>query len=87
VPFVLSVHIPAATITFQGVASVHAVEEAPREIARLLLRGLDRGGEAHNDTQYHPGATSGRVRYLWRRCPATRRQRITCWAESEALPI
>jgi|SRR6516225_213222 hypothetical protein len=49
IPFVPWVHIPAATITFQGVASVHAIEEVPPEIPRVLLRGLDLGKEARNE--------------------------------------
>jgi len=34
------VKIPAATITFQGEATVHNVEEIPQEIQKTLLRGL-----------------------------------------------
>ncbi len=49
IPFVPWVHIPAATITFQGVASVYAIEEVPPEIPRALLRGLDLGAEARNE--------------------------------------
>jgi len=49
IPFVPWVHIPAATITFQGVASVRAIEEVPPEIPRVLLRGLDLGTQARNE--------------------------------------
>ena len=35
------VKIPAATITFQGEATVHNVEEIPQEIQKTLLRGLE----------------------------------------------
>ena len=37
-----------ATITFQGVGSVHAIEEVAPEIPRLLLRGLDLSAEARS---------------------------------------
>jgi hypothetical protein len=41
IPFVPWVQIPAATISFQGEASVHGVDDVPPEIPRTLLRGLE----------------------------------------------
>jgi hypothetical protein len=41
VPFIPWVRIPAATITFQGEATVHAVEEISADIQRALLRGVE----------------------------------------------
>jgi uncharacterized pyridoxamine 5'-phosphate oxidase family protein len=41
IPFMPWIKIPAATITFQGEATVHAVEEISAEIQRALLRGVE----------------------------------------------
>ncbi len=41
VPIMPWVKIPAATITFQGEATVHNVEEIPQEIQKTLLWGLE----------------------------------------------
>jgi uncharacterized protein YhbP (UPF0306 family) len=41
IPFLPWVQIPAATISFQGEASLHAVGDVSPEIPRKLLRGLD----------------------------------------------
>lgn len=41
IPFLPWLQIPAATISFQGDASVHEVEQVPPEIPRNLLRGLE----------------------------------------------
>jgi len=35
------IHIPDATITFAGEASLHAIGEVPEEIPSTLLRGLE----------------------------------------------
>ena len=40
IPFVPWVQIPAATISFQGEASIHSIEDVPPEIPRALLQGL-----------------------------------------------
>ena len=41
VPFLPWIRIPAATIAFQGEASVHELEEIPQEIPRALFKGLE----------------------------------------------
>jgi len=41
IPFLPWVQIPAATISLQGEASIHAIDEVPSEIPRKLLRGLE----------------------------------------------
>lgn len=43
IPFMPWIHIPDATITFQGEASVHPAKDVPQEIPRTLLHGLDLG--------------------------------------------
>jgi hypothetical protein len=45
IPFLPWLQIPAATITFQGVASVHAIKDVPPEIPQVLLRGLELNAE------------------------------------------
>lgn len=41
IPFLPWVRIPAATISFQGEASLHGIDDTPQEIARSLMRGLE----------------------------------------------
>jgi uncharacterized pyridoxamine 5'-phosphate oxidase family protein len=41
IPFVPWVRIPAATITFQGEASIRGLAEVPQEIQNALLHGLE----------------------------------------------
>jgi hypothetical protein len=41
IPFMPWIRIPAATITFQGEATVHGKDEAPEEIQKELTRGLE----------------------------------------------
>ena len=41
IPFVPWLQIPAATISFQGEATVHAIDDVPPEIPRKLLGGLE----------------------------------------------
>ena len=41
VPFMPWIPVPPATISFQGEASVHNIEDVPPEIPRKLLRGLE----------------------------------------------
>lgn len=45
IPFVPWVHIPDATISFRGEASLHGVEEVPPQIASALLHGLEMSPE------------------------------------------
>src|SRR5215470_3610979 len=45
IPFAPWVHIPDATITFSGEASLHTIEEVPEDIPRTLLRGLELSAE------------------------------------------
>ena len=50
IPFLPWIRIPAATITFQGKASVHGMDEVPREIPQALMRGLELDQETASET-------------------------------------
>ena len=41
IPFMPWIKIPAATITFQGTATIHDPQELPAEISHALLRGIE----------------------------------------------
>ncbi len=41
IPFIPWLRIPAATITFQGDATVHGIDEVPEDIFKALVRGLE----------------------------------------------
>lgn len=45
IPFLPWLQIPAATISLQGEASLHAFEDVPADIPRKLLRGLEISAE------------------------------------------
>ncbi|ACQ78451.1 pyridoxamine 5'-phosphate oxidase-related protein FMN-binding [Beutenbergia cavernae DSM 12333] len=45
VPFVPWIKIPAATITFSGVAEILPAAQMPREAREKLVRGLELGGD------------------------------------------
>lgn len=59
IPFVPWIQIPAATITFAGEASVHALNEVPPEIPRMLLRGLELGPEDQQEISVIKGRPLG----------------------------
>ena len=49
IPFAPWVQIPAATISFQGEASIHEVDAVPPEIPRALLRDLQLTPESRKE--------------------------------------
>jgi hypothetical protein len=46
IPLLPWIKIPAATITFSGLACIYPARQMPQEILRSLLRGLDMNAEA-----------------------------------------
>lgn len=49
IPFLPWLPIPAATISFQGEASLHGIEDVPAEVPRKLLRGVEVGPEQRRE--------------------------------------
>lgn len=45
IPFLPWIKVPAATITFSGLASVQSAEDADEEVVQALVRGLDMDAE------------------------------------------
>lgn len=49
IPFAPWIHIPPATITFQGTASIHNLEEVAPDVPRALVHGLEIPAELRGD--------------------------------------